>query len=288
MTGHGQATRSLANVTINVETRAVNNRFLKVVPKVSKQLGSFETSIESIVRELVRRGSVQVNVTVSGTADVGVYRFNASVLENYWAQAREIAMRIGAPAPALEALLELPGVIAEPQTVDENPDLLELAAQTLRESTLMMNTMRAQEGEAMAVELRSGLDKIGACSQIVAERAPVVVADYQTRLESKIKRALEGLDVQLDAAVIIREVQIFADRSDIREELVRLASHLMLFRQAMDDRESQGRKLDFLVQEINREINTIGSKASDAMITEQIVLMKTTLEQIRELIQNIE
>jgi uncharacterized protein (TIGR00255 family) len=152
----------------------------------------------------------------------------------------------------------------------------------------MMNNMRAQEGEAMAVELRIGLDKIGACSKIVAERAPVVVSDYQTRLESKIKRALEGLDVQVDAAVIVREVQIFADRSDIREELVRLASHLTLFRQAMDDRESQGRKLDFLVQEINREINTIGSKASDALITEQIVLMKTTLEQIRELIQNIE
>ncbi len=288
MTGHGQAVRSLASVTINVETRAVNNRFLKIVPKVSKQLGSFENSIESIVRELVRRGSVQVNVTVTGASDAGVYRFNSSVLENYWTQAREIAKRIGAPAPALEALLELPGVIAEPQSEDEPPELLDLASQTLRESILMMNNMRAQEGEAMAVELRMGLDKIGACSRIVADRAPAVVSEYQTRLESKIKRALEGLDVQIDAAAIIREVQIFADRSDIREELVRLASHLTLFRQAMDDRESQGRKLDFLVQEINREINTIGSKASDAMITEQIVLMKTTLEQIRELIQNIE
>jgi len=163
-----------------------------------------------------------------------------------------------------------------------------LATQTLRESISMMNRMRAQEGEAMAVELRSGLDKIESYSKVVAEHAPAVVSEYQTRLETRMKQALEGLDIQLDSSVILREAQIFADRSDIREELVRLASHLTLFRQAMDDRESQGRKLDFLVQEINREINTIGSKANDAIITEQVVLMKTTLEQIRELIQNIE
>ena len=288
MTGHGQATQCLANATIDVETRAVNNRFLKIVPKVSKHLGSFENSIESIVRETIRRGSVQVNVSLAGAVGAGVYRLNATVLENYWNQACEVAARIGAPSPALEAFLQLPGVIAEPQTEDDNPELILLATQTLRESISMMNRMRAQEGEAMAVELRSGLDKIEECSKVVAERAPAVVSDYQTRLETRMKQALEGLDIQLDSAVILREAQVFADRSDIREELVRLASHLTLFRQAMDDRESQGRKLDFLVQEINREINTIGSKANDAIITEQVVLMKTTLEQIRELIQNIE
>jgi uncharacterized protein (TIGR00255 family) len=288
MTGHGQATGSLANVTIDVETRAVNNRFLKIVPKVSNHLASFEHSVESIVRESIRRGSVQISVSLTGLVGSGVYRLNQSVLENYWKQAYEVAARIGAPSPAIEVFLQLPGVIAEPQTDDENPELIELAAQTLRESITMMNRMRAQEGEAMAVELRAGLERIEAGSKVVAERAPVVVAEYQNRLETRMKQALDGLDIQVDASVILREAQIFADRSDIREELVRLASHLTLFRKAMDDRESQGRKLDFLVQEINREINTIGSKANDATITEQVVLMKTSLEQIRELVQNVE
>jgi len=288
MTGHGQASACLDKAIIEVETRAVNNRHLKVVSKVSSHLGGFENTVESIVREAIRRGTVQVNVTLAGVVGSANYQLNATAVESYWTQACEIAGRIGAPSPTLESIFMLPGVIADSQRDEEDPKLLELASETLRESIRQMNQMRCQEGEAMAVELRSGINSIELSSKVISDRAPTVVADYQNRLESRMKQALEGLDIQLDATAILREAQIFADRSDIREELVRLASHLNLFRKAMDASESQGRKLDFLVQEINREINTIGSKANDAVITEQVVSMKTTLEQVRELIQNIE
>ncbi len=140
----------------------------------------------------------------------------------------------------------------------------------------------------MQKSLHQSVADLEARTAEIQARAPRVIEEYRNRLEGKLRQALAGLNIDVSGAEIIREVQIFADRCDIQEELVRLASHFRLFREALEHPDSQGRKLDFLVQELHRETNTIGSKANDASISEVVVAMKTIIEQIRELVQNIE
>ena len=289
MTGHGHASGQLGSTSIEVEVRSVNNRFLKVTSRISDRLQGLDGQIESLVRDLVRRGTVQVSIRLTGEPQSDEYRLNSVAIESYARQAMEIADRLNlSNAINIGQLLQLPGVVEDRKLDVDDSELQSTAKEVLRQSLLSMNQMRAQEGHSMGVELAKSLAELQERASIVAERAPSVVEDYQTRLHSKIEKALQSLGASIEPSDLLREVQLFADRSDIREELVRLESHFKMFAKACEDRESQGRKLDFLVQELNREINTIGSKANDALITEQIVSMKTTLEQVRELIQNIE
>ncbi len=289
MTGQGHATGLLGKTSIEVDVRSVNNRFLKLSNRISDRLQNLEGSIESIVREYVRRGTVQVNVRLTGEPQSDEYRLNSIAIESYARQALAIAERLNLSMDInIGHLLQLPGVVDENKIDVEDSDLQALAKEILQQALAEMNRMREHEGKAMGSELIKSIDELRTRAAVVTERAPLVVEEYRNRLHAKIEKALQGLGATLEPADVLREVQIFADRCDIREELVRLDSHFRQFDKACQEKESQGRKLDFLVQELNREINTIGSKANDAIITEQVVNMKTTLEQVRELIQNIE
>ncbi len=289
MTGQGHATGLLGTTSIEVDVRSVNNRFLKVSSKISDRLSSLESSIESLVREFVGRGTVQISVRMTGKPQADEYRLNSVAIEAYARQAIGIAESLGLSQEiSIGHLLQLPGVVDEGAVDVEDSDLQALAKEVLRQALIELNRMRKQEGLAMGIELSKSLAELRKRASTVFERAPMVIDEYRNRLHSKIEKALQGLGVALEPSDVIREVQVFADRCDIREELVRLDSHFNQFEKACVEKTSQGRKLDFLVQELNREINTIGSKANDATISEQVVSMKTTLEQIRELIQNIE
>ncbi len=289
MTGQGHATGLLGKTSIEVDVRSVNNRFLKVSSRVSERLSSLENAIESLIREFVGRGTVQVNVRLSGEPKADEYRLNDVAIEAYARQATAIAERLGlSDKISIGHLLQLPGVVDGGAIVEEDSDLLAIAKEVLKKALIELNLMRQQEGQSMGAELNKSLVELRKCTSLVFERAPMVIDDYRNRLHVKIEKALQGLGVALEPSDVLREVQVFADRCDIREELVRLESHFSQFEKACQDKTSQGRKLDFLVQELNREINTIGSKANDAGISEQVVSMKTTLEQVRELIQNIE
>lgn len=289
MTGQGHATGQLGDTTIEVDVRSVNNRFLKVTSRIGDRLQNFESQIEPIVRELVRRGTVQVTIFLTGKPRTDDYRFNEIAVEAYARQAIAIAERLNLSSSVqIGQLLQLPGVVNDCKQDTDDSELQLVVKDVLRKSLLMMNQMREQEGQSMGNELAKSLEELKARASVVAQRSPMVVEDYQNRLHAKIEKALESFNTALAPIDIFKEVQIFTDRCDVREELVRLESHFKLFNQACQDKVSQGRKLDFLVQELNREINTIGSKANDATITEQVVNMKTTLEQVRELIQNIE
>jgi uncharacterized protein (TIGR00255 family) len=289
MTGHGQSTEHFGNASIQVEVRSVNNRFLKVVPKVSNRLSPLESQLESIVREYVRRGTVSVSIRLSGQVSSDDFRLNGLAIEAYAAQARDLAAKLKlADSLSIGDLLALPGVVEESVVSEDDTELLATATSTLGKALHTMNSMRAEEGAAMGEELLSNLDELIRRAKIVEEHAPAVIEDYRMRLHTKVEKALQSLGASLQPADILREVQIFADKCDIREEIVRLESHCKLFRDACAAKESQGRKLDFLVQELNREVNTIGSKANDATITENVVMMKTIVEQLRELVQNVE
>jgi uncharacterized protein (TIGR00255 family) len=246
--------------------------------------------VEGVVREQIKRGSVQVNLRVDRPRSADDYRVNLSVLENYRQQIAKLAAASSQPEPVpLATLLTLPGA------VDENPlgsfDPQEdwpLIKQTLLEALDNLAAMRRREGEAMQSDLKTNCAVIAAELAAIEARAPTVVDGYRNRLRERVSKVLEELQVSLNPSDLIREVSIYAERSDISEEIVRLHSHLEQFGGLMAQPESTGRKLDFLTQEMFREANTIGSKSSDVQISRHVIEIKAAIERIREMVQNVE
>ncbi|MFN6401814.1 MAG: YicC/YloC family endoribonuclease [Planctomycetota bacterium] len=287
MTGHGRALQSSEGLSIEAEVRSVNNRFLKVTYKLHESLGYLENQIESLVREKLRRGSVHVLIRASGTANLSANKVSVATLKSYIDQARKAMEFPDLMKVELGTALQLPGVLIP----NEGPDpekVTNLTLSTVSQALDQLNRMRKVEGDQMAKEFMDVIGKVQCLSREIETRAPVVLSDYRKRLESRVKSALEELVPSIGEIDVLREVVQFSDRSDIREEIVRLNSHLQQFLTTIDQQDSQGRRLDFLTQEIARETNTIGAKANDATIAHQVVAIKTAIETVRELVQNVE
>ena len=290
MTGFGEAHCQQDGLAVSVEVRAINNRFFKLSVRTSEGYASIEPLVENEVRDTVHRGTIQVNVRVDRKRSPEDYRINVDVLDRYRRQLESLQRQWDVARPvSFEALLPLPGVVddASGEAVDATTDwpVIQRTLQTAMEN---LGRMRGEEGRAMAADLTSNCRTAAASLDQIERRAPLVVEDYRNRLFDRLKRTLAELDVALDPADVIREIGIFADRSDISEEIVRLRSHLEQFQTIMELPESAGRKLDFLTQEMFRETNTIGSKANDVEIARHVIEIKTAVERIREMIQNIE
>ncbi|APW62639.1 YicC/YloC family endoribonuclease [Paludisphaera borealis] len=286
MTGFGEARHQDANWTVAAEVRTVNNRHLKVSTKISDPYGALEPEIEQLARERVRRGTVQIGVRIERPRRAEDYRLNTIALASYRDQLRLMA---GGEGVDLGALLSLPGVIEEqraaaPNVADEWPAIARIVAQALES----LQAARAREGAVMAAELLSLGKVIRAGIDQVADRAPFLVQAYQKRLTERIQTLVQQHGVTIDPKDLIREVAILADRGDTSEEIVRLRAHLDQYDEIIADDESGGRKLEFVVQEMGREINTVGSKSNDVEISRQVVEIKGALEKIRELVQNVE
>ncbi|MBC8873791.1 MAG: YicC family protein [Planctomycetes bacterium] len=290
MTGHGEAQRQQVGVAIAIEVRTVNNRYLKVTFRTSEGYGSLESNIESVVRRHVRRGSVQVNVRIDREPTPDDFKLNEVVLAGYQQQLEALRKKSGVAEPIRpESLLMLPGVVNEAarHNVSAEADW-PLVEQTLTEALENLSHMRAKEGAAMAADLHANCEVIATELDKIEERAPLVVDAYRKRLTERLNKLLEEYEISIQASDVVREVGIFADRGDISEETVRLRSHLNQFDTVAAAKESNGRKLEFLIQEILRETNTIGSKANDAEIARFVVEIKTAIERMREMIQNVE
>ncbi len=288
MTGHGHASGRHGDLAIDVEVRAVNNRFLKVHSKVSEVAAAIEVDLEGLVRQQVRRGTVQVGIRVATENRSNASRICTETLQSYVEQAQAVTQRIGVLFQLeLGSLLQLPGVLESPAFEDAEA-LLASVTNVLQSALLDLNRMRLEEGKSMANQLQRGLAELQSLSAEIEKQCPVVLEEYQRRLETRLRKGLASLGQPVQELDLLREVLLHTDRCDIREELVRLTSHIDQFSQSMLQEESQGRRLDFLIQELFREINTIGSKANDAAIAHHVVGMKTVLEQMRELVQNIE
>ncbi len=290
MTGFGEARSQAGGLAVAVEARTINSRHFKLSYRASEGYGALESEIETIVRNAIRRGTVQLNLRVDRRASVDDYRINTEVLENYRRQLTQQTGRGEWNSPDdLRLLLSLPGAVDEKSRGDYDPrEDWPAIEPVIREALAALAKMRTEEGVALAADLAHNGRQIADLLDAVARRSPEVTQAYQSRLTGRVQQALSELNVTVEPADLLREIALFADRSDISEEIVRLRSHLQQYEAALLMAESSGRKLEFIAQEMGREINTIGSKANDAEISRLVVEIKTALERIREQIQNVE
>jgi uncharacterized protein (TIGR00255 family) len=290
MTGFGEGRSQSEGVSVLVEIRTINSRHFKLSYRASEGYASLEPDVEAVVRDSLRRGTVHLNLRIDRRASPDDFRINTAVLENYRSQLASLAdAGDGTGRVSLETLLQLPGSIDEQgrAILDPRTDwpIIEPA---LRQSLDAVAGMRADEGVALLADLSQNGKSIEQFLEKIAEGAPSVAESYQARLAQRVNKSLAELNVTVSPTDLLREVSLFADRSDISEEVVRLRSHLQQFAEVLELPESSGRKLEFIAQEMGREINTIGSKANDAEISRHVVEIKSSLERIREQIQNVE
>jgi uncharacterized protein (TIGR00255 family) len=283
MTGHGQATVRQAGVQVSAEVRSVNSRFMKVTI-----FGDLSAALQSRVEELLRvrinRGTINVRIRIDHHEDPSQFKLNEFALRSY--QEQLLRLFPGQPVPVAD-LLQLPGV-CEGQSADNDDDLWPVLQPAVAQAIDRLNAMREAEGRSMQSNLSDNCQQLLAWVAEVEQLSPQIVHAYAHRLTDRIQQLLERHSLSAAPVDVIREVGIMAERVDVSEEMVRLRSHLEQFEATMRQPESNGRKLEFLVQEILRETNTIGSKVNHATIAQRVVEMKTTIERIREMIQNVE
>ena len=286
MTGFGAAEIQFDQHTLRLELRSVNHRHLDVRVRVPSELGEVGHVIEELVRARCGRGRVEAQALWRGSSPAAG-ELDLARAKRAWE--RLLALRDElAPGEAvpLSTLFALPGVFATKVLALEDVENALRSVTTAAITDLL--AMRAREGQALATDIEARLSLLRAQAQAIAGLRPQVLEGAQSRLLKRMEKLLEGTGVALDPARIAQEAAWFAERSDVAEELTRLATHLDEFQRTLTaDADSVGRKLDFMVQEIARELNTLGAKANDAEISRRVVDMKAELERIREQVQNI-
>lgn len=290
MTGFGEARRQTDTASAAVEIRTVNNRYFKFAIKCPDGYASLEGEIERIVRERISRGTVSVVLRFRQLESVRSATLDLRVLESYWKDVVRVSEAWQVPLPGdVTGLLGLPDVVRETEETQVDPTVhWPMIRETLEAALGSLQSFRTTEGAAMAADLRSQAVVLDDRLSRVVEQAPRVVDQYRRRMHERVGEVLAAAGVRLEPADLLREVALFADRCDVNEEIARLRSHLAQFESFLAEKTSQGRKLEFLVQEIFREVNTIGSKANDVGIAHDVVDMKAAVEKIREVLQNVE
>lgn len=289
MTGYGESVSQNEQAYCRVEIRSVNNRHFKLTLKCPEGFQQFETEFERLLRETISRGTIYLTVRIDRVSDLAGPRLNDELLKSYWRQLHKLSHELSAPTPELTQLLELPGVLNDDSfdaAVIES--IWPVVEQAVRAATNHLQEFRRKEGEATAGELRQLFESIEKELEQVARIAPQVVRDYHEKLVQRTRELLAGTEVAIEPQDVLREVALFADRCDIHEEITRLKSHINQFVSLMEKGTSPGRKLDFLCQEMFREANTIGSKANHISLSHSAVEMKSSIERIREIVQNVE
>jgi len=289
MTGFGSAQGQVEGIEYAVEVRSANSRYVKFSIKLPEGLTSTEPDIEALLRSRIVRGSVALSVRVKVPDDQAAYRLNTAALASYLRQIRPLEAQAD-PMLRIDigSLLQLPGV-CEPPPLEEVFSRSREGMMTLAEQALEgLIRMRRAEGARLRDELLGLAEAVASSLSEIALRAPRVVAGYQERLAARVEELTAAGNIQIDSEQLAREVAIFAERCDITEELTRLKSHLEQFRSAVEVDEPAGRKLDFIAQEMLREANTIASKANDEEISRLTVDLKTTIDRIKEQVQNVE
>jgi len=290
MTGFGDFRGQDDRLSVAVEVRSVNNRYFKIVIKSPERFQPLEAEIERVVRESISRGTVNVLLRVDGIGASLAYRLDPAVLKSYWQELNVLSSALGqAPPRDLGGLLALPGVVVEGDSARTDPrDAWPIIESALRESLKKLREFRAAEGASMAQDLQSNLKIVSSELEQIAAKAPEIVREFRDKLHERVRELLAGGDASVQPADLIREVSIFADRCDIGEEILRLRSHIEQFQAFVREPQSQGRKLEFLTQEMVREANTIGSKANNVQVAHAVVEIKAAIERIREVVQNVE
>ena len=288
MTGYGRAERTLDGRTVTVELRSVNNRYLDCNVRMPRLYLFAEESFKAQVQKTISRGKVDVFITLEGAGTQALaVSVNRPVADGYYAALRELAEFYGLNGDIPISLLSrFPDVLlAEKAEEDADQTAQEISA-ALTQALLDFDQMRTREGAKLEEDILSRAARIEALVEQIKSRSPETVSEYRARLEERMNEVLANL--QLDPARILTEAAIFADKVAVDEETVRLTSHIAQMREMLSQGGAIGRKLDFLIQEFNREANTIGSKCSDIEIAGLVVEMKAEIEKIREQVQNVE
>ncbi len=289
MTGYGRSEKQNGIITCKVEIRSVNNRFIDINARFPKYLSSLELPLKKLIKSKCSRGSFDVFINIEKNGENGSdleVTSNVPLAKQYIQALDKIKNELGLSGNfPLEALLNVKDVIkTEPMSLDENQESLVL--DSVEEALISLIKMRQEEGNHLQNDLNTNIQTIETLNQQISLRQPQVVEDYKNKLNEKVKTLSEG--IELDPGRLAQEVAIFADRCDISEELTRMNCHLKQFFDFLKMTEPMGRKLEFIVQEINREVNTIGSKSPDFEISQKVIEIKSLLEKIREQLQNIE
>ncbi|SHH62455.1 YicC/YloC family endoribonuclease [Desulfosporosinus lacus] len=288
MTGFGRGEASGSGYQISIELKSVNHRFLEVMVRMPRNFSSFEERIRKTLQEKFQRGRIEVHVNVVETEErKRLVKVDNDLALSYDKTLKDLALALHTVYETdIYRLVNFPEVLSVVEPEIDLDALWETCAKALLKATDGFGQMRRSEGEKLTTDLLQRIDFLTEYLHTISERAPYVVTDHQERLQERLQTLLG--EVELDGVRLANEVVYFADRASITEELVRFDSHLAQSREALRSSESVGRKLDFLVQEMNREINTIGSKANDLKIGQQVIRVKSELEKVREQIQNLE
>ena len=288
MTGYGRAEDTLNSCTITVELRSVNNRYLDCNVRMPRLYLFAEETIKSRVQNTISRGKVDVFVTLDSTGGEQVQvSVNQPLADGYYAALTQLAERYGLSKDISVSLLSrFPDVLLAENAEEDVEQRAQDICSVLDRALADFDQMRTREGARLEADVLSRAARIEELVGLVEERSPQTVAEYRAKLEARMNEVLSN--TQLDPARILTEAAIFADKVAVDEETVRLRSHIGQLRHMLEQGGATGRKLDFLIQEFNREANTIGSKCSDIDIARHVVDIKAEIEKIREQVQNIE
>ncbi len=288
MTGFGDASGDHEGAHYSVEVRSVNNKYCKVVLRLPETLQGLEPELDAALRKRLGRGTITLTVKCAETGESAAHEINRAALDKYMAQLAGVG---GGEGADLSVLLTLPGVL-QPSTSEEE----RLAAARTTVMPLLgkaidhLLAMRRREGMALAEELLTHRREIAGRLEEIDRLAPGVVADYEKRLQERIQLLLENAEADAETADLVREIAVYAEKTDIAEEIARLREHMSHFEDLLDSDDDRplGRTLDFLAQEMLREANTIASKSPDARIARLIVEIKGSIDRIKEQVQNVE
>ncbi len=288
MTGYGKGVAARDGRELTVELKGVNHRFLDISLRVPRILSCTEDTIRKVLNTRLSRGHIDVYLNYRNTrTDSKTVQVDTQLVTAYVCAARAIPTSLGLEDDlTLASVLRLPDVTEIVAADEDSEALIALAEEATNAAIDALETMRLAEGMRLKSALKAGVDNLALYREQIQKRAPFVVEDYRKKLHERIEQVLS--DTEIDRARLATEVALFADRACIDEEIVRLGSHIVQFNAYLEADEPIGRKMDFIIQEMNRECNTIGSKANDAELTNVVLLCKAEIEKLREQIQNVE
>jgi uncharacterized protein (TIGR00255 family) len=291
MTGFARICREIDGVSYAVEIRTVNNRYFKPSIRVPEAAAFLEQEIEKVLRDNIYRGAVNYLLRYKNISGEPMYEIDSAAMKSYVEKLNGLSRPDGGIECRINLadLLLLPGVIRPQEPENEQAEHLRGAVfEITAEAMEQLKKMRKQEGQSLAEDVYQQCSQIKSMLEDIKTRKQIVVKEYKDRLTARVNELLGSVRLELDNDTLAREVALFADRSDIGEEIIRLSSHIEQFIAGCQKEERAGRKLDFISQEMLREANTIASKASDAKICLDVVQIKSCIERIKEQVQNVE
>lgn len=288
MTGFGRCEIDTTERKLIVELKAVNHRYLEMSIKMPKKISFFETGIRNVLKKYINRGKIDVFITYEDyTEGKACVKYNKEIAKEYYDHLKQMSADFGLENDVKVSLLSrFPDVLSlEEQMVDEN-ELWQLVEQTIIQAAERFVESRVTEGNHLKSDLVQKLDNMVSLVEFIEEREPQIISEYRKKLTDKVSELLG--DTKIDESILATEITIFADKICVDEETVRLKAHIQSMKETLMEGSNVGRKLDFIAQEMNREANTILSKANDLLVSNKAIDLKTEIEKIREQIQNIE